>query len=596
MNAIEKVSALRRLMKKHGVDAYLIPSSDPHQDEYVPKLWQRRRFLTGFTGSAGEAVITHKHAGLWTDSRYFIQAEQQLDGKVFSLFKSGLPKVPSINDWLARELKTGQVLGLDPAVVTHNRFEDMKKFLERKEISVKCIQENLVDLIWENRPDSPGEPIRIHDKSYAGESTQSKLERVRQKMAEEPAGGLVLTKLDSIAWLFNFRGSDISYNPVVIAYAIIEPDRAAVFCDPAKVSNSLETALDGVVSFRPYPEMEQVLRRISRQNKTIWVDGDTASQHIVDIIGNTNKILFKPDPVVPLKAVKNKIEIQGMRNAHVRDGAAVVRFLAWLDRTLGKAEITELSAAAKLKAFRAKNALFQGLSFETISSYAEHGAIVHYGPTPESDARLKPESIYLVDSGGQYLDGTTDITRTIALGPPSAEQKDRFTRVLKGLISLSSTSFPKGTAGKQLDTIARLALWDKGLNYLHGTGHGIGLYLNVHEGPQAISYYHCKGFALEPGMIQSIEPGYYKEGAFGMRVENATLVVSDENWSSDGSEFYTFETLSMCPIDRKLIQKDMLRQREIDWLNRYHAKVYETLVPLLDEADKQWLYKATRPI
>ena len=415
-------------------------------------------------------------------------------------------------------------------------------------------------------------------------------------MAGEHAEAHVITRLDSISWLFNIRGSDIKYNPVVIAYAIIEPDRASFFVNESKVTDAMKKTLSGLVSLRPYEDMEEELRQIAEKKNRIWIDGSTSNQHIIDIIDGENRILNKPGPIVLFKALKNKTEIQGIKNAHIRDGAAVVKFLAWLDTTVGQTEVSEISAADKLADFRSHNNLFQGLSFETISSYGNHSAIVHYAPTPESDAILKPEGIYLIDSGGQYLDGTTDITRTIALGPPTEEEKDRFTRVLQGLIGLSSTSFPKGTVGKQLDTIARLALWEKGLNFLHGTGHGIGHYLNVHEGPQAISYYRCIGIAFEPGMVQSIEPGYYKEGEYGMRVENVTIVVPNNNLGSRESEFFTFETLTLCPIDRNLIDKELMCAKEIDWLDRYHKKVFETLAPLLNEKEIAWLIKSTQPI
>ena len=583
-------------MKKYRINAYLIPSTDPHQNEYVPEFWQRRKFISDFTGSAGEVVVTNTKAGLWTDSRYFIQAEQQLDAQVFTLFKAGLPDVPTINDWLLKELKPGQILGVDPRVISLDSFKNMETTLAKGKIKIKCIPKNLVDAVWEDRPAPSHNLIMVHEEKYTGESVTSKLKRLREKMAGEHAEAHVITRLDSISWLFNIRGSDIKYNPVVIAYAIIEPDRASLFVDESKVTDAMKKTLSGLVSLRPYEDMEEELRQIAEKINLIWIDGSTANQYIIDIINSKNRILNKPGPIVLFKALKNKTEIQGIINAHIRDGAAVVKFLAWLDTTVGQTEVSEISAADKLADFRSHNNLFQGLSFETISSYGNHSAIVHYAPTPESDAILKPRGIYLIDSGGQYLDGTTDITRTIALGPPTEEEKDRFTRVLQGLIGLSSTSFPKGTVGKQLDTIARLALWEKGLNFLHGTGHGIGHYLNVHEGPQAISYYRCVGVAFEPGMVQSIEPGYYKEGEYGMRVENVTLVVPNNDLSSGESEFFTFETLTMCPIDRNLINKELMCAKEIDWLDRYHKKVFETITPLLNEKDKRWLRKTTQPL
>jgi len=596
MNTQQKLDSLRRLMREQGVDAFLIPSSDPHQNEYVPEFWQRRKFISGFTGSAGKVAVTTEKAALWTDSRYFIQAEQQLDAEFFTLFKEGLPDVPDVRNWLRNEMKPGQILGVDPQVVSHNCYKDMVQFLDKKKIEVKCIPDNPVDAIWEDRPAPPLNQIQVHEEKYAGESVTSKLTRLREKMALEQAHAHVITTLDSIAWLFNIRGSDIQYNPVVIAYAIIDQERARLFVDPGKVTESLKKAFGDQVSIHPYGEMEQELQQTAEKRSLIWIDARTASQYIMDVIGNHSPILNKPGPVVLFKALKNPTEIKGMKNAHIRDGAAMVRFLTWLEEAVHQTKVSEISAAQKLADFRSQNSLFQGLSFETISSYGEHGAIVHYAPSPESDADLKPEGIYLIDSGGQYLDGTTDITRTIALGTPTEEQKDRFTRVLQGLIRLSAQSFPKGTVGKQLDTIARLALWDKGLNFLHGTGHGIGHYLNVHEGPQAISYYRCTGVPLEPGMVQSIEPGYYKEGEYGMRSENVSLVIRDEELSSETTEFYTFETLTLCPMDRNMIQKELLCPEEIAWLNSYHKKVYKILAPLLSKKEERWLKHATYPL
>jgi len=498
-----KITALRKLMEDCGVDAYLVPSSDPHQSEYVPEFWQRRKFISGFTGSAGDVVITHKKAGLWTDSRYFLQAEQELDKKIFTLFKMGTPDVPNIEDWLIKELKKGESLGVDPQVISRTRFVNLQKKLGEKGIGLKCIEKNLVDAVWENRPEAPKGNTEIHAEKYSGESAVSKLKRVREKMAEANTDALVVTMLDSIAWLFNIRGSDVKYNPVVIAYGLVTTGKAMLF---------------------------------------------------------------------------------------------VVKFLCWLEKSVKESEVTEVSAAEKAAAFRAQNDLFKGMSFETISSYGAHGAVVHYAANSQTDIPLKPEGIYLIDSGGQYLDGTTDITRIVTLGNPTEEQKDRFTRVLKGLIDLLTTSFPQGTVGKQLDTIARMPLWEKGLNYGHGTGHGIGTFLNVHEGPQAISYYRCIGVALEPGMITTIEPGYYKENEYGLRVENVALVVKDEKRSSHGTPFFTFENLTLCPIDIRLVKKELMTEKEIGWLNDYHQKVYKTLAPLLDKTEAAWLKEATKKI
>jgi len=583
-------------MKEYGVEAYLIPSSDPHQSEYVPEIWQRRKFISGFTGSAGNVFITQKKAGLWTDSRYFLQAEQELDKNIFTLFKMGIPDVLSLEDWILKELKKDETLGVDPQVVSHKNYMDLKKKLEEKSIKLKSIETNLVDVIWEDRPDLSKRKIDIYEERYAGESTASKLKRLRIKMAEEDAEVHVVTLLDSIAWLFNIRGSDVEFNPVAISYAVVTAEKALLFIDPDKINEKVRQTLREAIDILDYKDFNSELQSLAEKGCRVWLDEASVNQWIVGTLGKGVKLLLKPGPIKMFKAIKNNTEISGFKAAHIRDGAAMVKFLYWLEQSVGKIKVTEVSAIKKLAEFRAKNDLFRGLSFETISSYSAHGAVVHYAANPETDIPLKPEEIYLVDSGGQYLDGTTDITRTLCLGSPTEEQKDSFTRVLKGMIDLLTTSFPQGTVGKQLDTIARMPLWEKGLNYGHGTGHGIGTYLNVHEGPHSISYYRCIGIGLEPGMITTIEPGYYKENEFGIRIENVALVVKDEEKSSEELSFYKFENLTLCPIDLRLVKKKLLSKREINWLNNYHKKVYETLSPILDRPESDWLKKATEKI
>lgn len=590
-----KITALRKLMEDCGVDAYLVPSSDPHQSEYVPEFWQRRKFISGFTGSAGDVVITHKKAGLWTDSRYFLQAEQELNKKFFILFKTGMPDVPSIEGWLIKELKKGESLGIDPQVISRTGFVNLQKKLGEKRIGLKCIEKNLVDAVWENRPEAPKGKLEIHAEKYSGESTASKLKRVREKMAGADTDALVVTMLDSIAWLFNIRGSDVKYNPVNIAHGLVTAERAILFMDKDKMSPEARDTMKGI-EILDYEAFGSELQNLAQKKARVWLDEASVSQWIVNILEKGAKLHFQPNPIKMFKAIKNKTEISGFKKAHIRDGAAMVKFLWWLERNVKESEVTEVSAAEKAAEFRAQNDLFKGMSFETISSYGSHGAVVHYAANPQTDIPLKPEGIYLIDSGGQYLDGTTDITRTVTLGNPTEEQKDRFTRVLKGLIDLLTTSFPLGTVGKQLDTIARMPLWEKGLNYGHGTGHGIGTFLNVHEGPQAISYYRCIGVALEPGMITTIEPGYYKENEYGLRVENVALVVKDEKRSSAETTFFTFENLTFCPIDIRLVKKELLTQKETEWLNDYHQKVYKILAPLIDRAEAAWLKEATKKI
>ena len=591
----EKVEALRRLMKKHAIQAYLIPSSDPHQSEYVPEFWRRRAFITNFTGSAGEALVTMKTAGLWTDSRYYLQAERELRGSGFSLFKWGLRKVPSWQEWAAKNLRPGETLGLDSQLISRRSYADLERALAGKSIRLRPVSPNLVDAIWKRRPAAPVGPVRVLSNRYAGETVRGKLCSLRRRMAAEGAEAHVLSQLDAIAWLFNIRGSDVPFNPVVIAYAIITRRQARLFLAGEKAGPKVRAALKKDVVIEEYGAFAGAVRRLAASQRRVWLDDASVSQWIVDGLKGA-PIIFKPSPVTLAKAVKNTAEIRGSKEAHRRDGAAMVKFLCWLQRAVPEGGVTELSAAQKLEEFRKEQPRFQGLSFQTISAYGNHAAIVHYGVSPETDIPLKPRGLYLVDSGSQYQDATTDITRTVCLGKPTAEQKDRFTRVLKGLIGLTMTSFPQGTSGPQLDVLARRALWKKGLNYGHGTGHGIGAFLSVHEGPQAIAPSRGLGVGLLPGMILSIEPGYYEDGEYGIRIENLVLVVRDTERTGKTSSFYTFETLTLCPIDVRLVDRKMLAEDGIGWLNAYHRRVWREISPLLDKDGASWLRKATRPI
>jgi len=592
-----KLSQLRRLMKKYKIDAYLIPGTDAHQSEYVPALWQRRQWISGFSGSAGDVAVTAEKAGLWTDSRYFLQAEEQLQDSGIDLYKIGQPETISINRFLLNELKEGQTVGIDPRLQAHSEAVAMQKELAVKKIRLKYIEENLVDELWDNQPELPEAPLFIRDEKFSGESAQSKLQRIRQKMQEQNAEVHVLTMLDAIAWTFNIRSSDVEYNPVVIAYAVITQEKAELFCSLKKVDRKVKKALKKTVKIYAYEDFKKRLLRYAKRKTRVWLDQTTVSQWVVNLVEKKKaQIVFEESPVTLFKAIKNETELAGFKACHIRDGVAMVKFLHWLETSVPKGGISEISASDKLEALRAEQEFFQGLSFESISSYNEHGAVVHYTSSPETDVELKSSGIYLIDSGGQYLDGTTDITRTLALGEPTAEQKDRFTRVLKGFIDLTLTSFPRGSQGIQLDTIARKALWDAGLNYGHGTGHGVGAFLGVHEGPQGISYYRGIGVPLEPGMVCSNEPGYYKAGAYGMRIENLIYVVPDKEKSGPDFEFYKFENLTYCPIDLSLVEKSMLNEAELDFLNTYHQRVYDILAPFLDGVELSWLKKATRPL
>lgn len=591
----EKLDTLRRLMRRHNIQAYLIPGSDPHQSEYVPEFWRRRAFITGFTGSAGDALVTLDEAGLWTDSRYYLQAERQLRNTGFSLFRWGRPGVPAWQEWSARNIKTGEALGFDPQLISRREYERLQKMLAAKSIRLKPIAANLVDALWDERPAPSDDPVIVLSERYAGESRASKLLRLRQEMETEDADAHVLSQLDAIAWLFNIRGSDVPFNPVAIAYAIVTRKNALLFVAREKVRPRVRMILERDVTCRDYAEFPAALHGLASAGKRVWLDEAGVSQWVVGRLAGA-KLLFQPSPVTLAKAIKNATEIRGSKRAHRRDGAAMVEFLFWLEKAVLKGGVTELSAARKLEEIRKGQPRFIGPSFETISSYGSHGAVVHYRVSPETAALLKPKGIYLIDSGSQYLDATTDITRTVCLGRPTAEQRDRFTRILKGVINLTRCSFPQGTSGPQLDILARRALWEKGLNYGHGTGHGIGSFLNVHEGPQGIAPARGFGISLEPGMILSVEPGFYKEGEYGIRLENLVLIVRDLVRSREAQPFYTFDTLTLCPIDLRLLDKTLLTRDEVNWLNAYHQRVRKELAPLLAREVSAWLKKATRPI
>ncbi|MHB2151143.1 aminopeptidase P family protein [Calditrichota bacterium LG25] len=592
----ERINKLRELMRKNKIDAYVVLSTDPHASEYVPALWQRRAWLSGFDGSAGDVVVTMKKAGLWTDSRYFLQAEQQLQDTGIDLYKAGLPETPDMLTFLKQELNEGQTVGIDPRVISYQQASQWQKELALRKIKMKFLEENLVDALWEDQPEMPQDPIMVWEDKYAGESVESKLARIRQKMAEKSCQSHVLTQLDAIAWTFNIRSRDVDYNPVVIAYAVITEDEAEIFVHKKKVTRALKKHLKGLAKIRHYDSFKKRLLKLVRRKTRVWLDGSSVNYWVAMLLQKRCELFLEESPVTLFKAIKNETELACMRACHIRDGVAMVRFLKWLEKNVPQGGVTEMSAAQRLEKFRAEQSLYQGPSFETISAYGEHGAIVHYASSPETDVELKPEGIYLIDSGGQYLDGTTDITRTLALGEPTEEQRDRFTRILKGHIDLAIASFPVGTQGIQLDTLARKALWEIGQNYGHGTGHGVGAFLSVHEGPQGISYYRGIGVPLEVGMVCSNEPGFYKAGEYGMRVENLIVVVKDEQKSSEAWSFLKFENLTYCPIDLKLVDLNLLTREEIDYLNAYHKKVYDILAPYLKKEERQWLKEKTQPV
>ena len=596
MTTREKLRRFRLEMEAAGVDAYLVPSTDPHQSEYVPSCWQRRQWLSGFTGSAGDLLVTAKNAGLWTDGRYFLQASAELAGSGIKLMKQGVPGTPTIPQWLAKSLKSGQTLGVDPRLLSRSQADELRRHLDMAGAKLKLLDQNLVDRVWADRPTPSKAPVEVLSARYAGESVRAKLKRVRKAMAGRRVEAHVLTTLDAIAWLFNVRSTDVDYNPVVIAYAVVTPDRALLFTDPDKISERVRRALAPAVDLLPYAEVGKELSRLNRARARVWADGRTTNAWVLAKLSRC-ELVTEMTPIATMKARKNEAEIAGSRAAHLRDGVAMVRFLRWLEEAVPGGQVTELSAAARLRELRAEGDLFRGESFEAIVGYGPHGAIIHYAADEASDAALSPEGILLVDSGAQYLDGTTDITRTVLLGGSATdEERDRFTRVLKGHIAIARARFPGGTPGRQIDTLARWALWEVGLNYNHGTGHGVGSYLSVHEGPQSISPVRCVGIPLEPGNILSNEPGFYKEGAFGIRIENLVLVVEDRQHSDAEDTWLGFETLTLCPIDKRLVEPDLLTDAEREWLDGYHVRVRDALSPHLEKADAAWLERATRPL
>ncbi len=594
MNTRDKVAALRRLMKKHGLAAYFVPSADPHQSEYLPEDWKARAWLSGFTGSAGELLVGPRQAGLWTDGRYFLQAGMQLEGSGITLMRMGEPGTPTMAGWVASQLKKGQFLGMDPTVVSAAAAADFESRLAPHGIRIKFLTTNLVATLWEDRPEASLAPLTVHAVRYAGESVDSKLKRVRAEMKAAGANAHVVGALDQIAWLLNIRSRDVLFTPVATGYAVITDRGCTFYVDGRKVTRAAAKALKGRAVIREYGEVWNDLKVLAgRKGTRIWIDPATINRRVVDSLKGA--VLHRAvSPITALKAVKNPAQIEHITEAHRRDGVAMVKFLKWLEPAVRKGGVTEISAADRLAAFRAEGEGFMDLSFDTISGYAGHGAIIHYSATPGSNAGLKPKGLYLIDSGGQYPEGTTDITRTVALGKPTPRQKECFTRVLMGTIDCTMTPFPAGTTGQRHEMFARRALWMMGADYAHGTGHGVGQYLGVHEGPHSL-----KNIVTPPlveGNLMSIEPGHYEKGRFGIRIENLAFVTRNEKLSRGGRTWYGFHAVTLCPIDRRLIDRKLMTRDQIDYLNAYHKRVYKELAPRLDKAHRDWLRLATRPV
>mgnify|MGYP001257904866 FL=1 len=594
MNEIElRLARLRELMKREHLSAFIFPSTDAHQSEYVADHWRGREWISGFNGSAGTAVVTMKSAALWTDSRYFLAAEEQLEGTEYQLMRLKMEGTPTIAEWLGKELQDVQSpeVGLDGMVNSYNYVTDLIYSLRK--LGGITLRTNLdpLEQIWENRPSLPANPVEIQPLEYAGETLASKVARIRKSLRELHADGMLVSALDDIAWALNLRGTDVHCNPVFVSYLLIESDKVSLFVDDNKLSPEVKQYLqDNQVSLYNYNKVEKCLESYSEYN--ILLDGDETSYYLWKTV-KCQEIVAAGSPIPAMKAVKNKAEIEGYRSAMLKDGVAMVKFLKWLKPAVEAGGQTENSIDEKLTSLRAEQKLFRDISFDTIAGYAQHGAIVHYEATPETDVVLKPEGLILIDSGAQYQDGTTDITRTIALGAVSAEMKHIYTLVLKAHIQLELVKFPDGASGTQLDAVGRECMWREGYNFLHGTGHGVGSYLCVHEGPHQIRM-EWMPTPLRAGMTLTDEPGLYLAGKFGVRIEN-TVLISDY-MSTEFGKFLQIEPLTLCPIDTTPIDVDMLLPEEIDWLNAYHHSVYEKLSPFLDEEEKIWLENATKPI
>ncbi|OUN51724.1 peptidase M24 [Clostridium perfringens] len=591
MKVTERLEKLRKIMKDKGIDYYIIPSEDAHQSEYVCEHYRGRAYMSGFTGSAGTLLVGLENAILWTDGRYFIQALEELKGSGIEMFKMRIPGWPSLLEWLKENAKAGETIAFDGKVFSVGEYKDFKKLEKENNINIK-IDEDLLDEVWKERQSLPKEKAFLHEVKYCGKSAKEKLREVREEMKKLGANNYIIASLDDIAWLYNIRGNDVKCNPVVLSYALVKENKAYLYVDKSKFTSKMEEELlNEGVTLKSYDEIGNA---ISNLEGKILIDPNKISAYLYESIKDKNNIVEFGNITTKFKAIKNGVELDNLRKCQVRDGVAMVKFMKWLKDNIGKIEISEISASDKLEELRSLDKLFKGISFETIAGHKEHGAMMHYSATKESDYTLEPRGFLLIDSGGQYLDGTTDITRTFVLGELTEEERKDYTLVLKGHIGLMRAKFLKGATGSALDIKAREPLWNEGIDYKCGTGHGVGFFLNVHEGPQSISPVPNK-VALEPGMIITNEPGIYREGKHGIRTEN-TMVVVKYTYSEEFGEFYKFDTISFCPIDLEGLDISLLNEEEKAWLNNYHKKVYDLLSPYLDQEEKEFLKNETRAI
>lgn len=592
----ERLTQLRNLMRARGMDVYLVPTADFHESEYVGDYFKCRSFLSGFTGSAGTLAMTLEEAALWVDGRYFVQAANQLVGSSIILMKMGEEGVPELEDYLVEHVPEGGCLGFDGRVVNSDTGKKLERRLARKKAIIRS-KEDLVDLLWSDRPALSSEPVWILEERYAGKSARQKLEDLRKAMEKEGATIHLLTTLDDIVWLFNIRGNDIPCNPVVLSYAAVTLDDAYLFVSPESINQEVRAYLEDLgVKIRPYQDIYAYVKCL--RDEHVLLEKERVNYAIVRNIDTSNQIISRMNPTVMAKAVKNPVEIENMKKAHIKDGVIMARFMYWLKTNIGKIPMDELSVQEKLDGMRMEAEGNLGLSFDTISAYGPHAAMCHYSATKESNVPLEERGFYLVDSGGQYYEGTTDITRTIAVGPLTKEEKEHYTLVLISMLRLGAVKFPHGSRGLTLDYAARQVFWDRGMNFNHGTGHGVGYLLNVHERPVGIRWKmvpeRMDSCILEAGMVTSDEPGIYIEGSHGIRTENLMLCVEDE--TNEYGKFLRFEYLTYAPIDLEGVEKDKMTERDIALLNAYHKQVYEKLSPYLEGEEKEWLKKATREI
>jgi Xaa-Pro aminopeptidase len=587
-----RLKALRTELARRGLTGFVVPRADRQQNEYVPASEERLAWLTGFTGSAGVAVVLMDRAALFVDGRYTLQAREQVEASLFEIVH--IVETPP-GEWLEKTLTAADRLGYDPWLHTAESVERLAKACAAAGAALVPVEPDLLDPLWTDRPPPPLGPVTLHDIRFAGEEAATKLARIRPEIAALKADALVVSDAHNVAWTFNIRGSDVAHTPLPLSFALIpRAGRPALYIDGRKLSNEVRSRLEALADVREPQELTRDIAELAKSKKTIRLDQATAADALARLVASGGgKVSRGADPITLMKAVKNSVEIEGARNAHRRDGASVVRFLAWLDREAPGGKLTEIEAVEALETFRRENGKLKDVSFPTISGAGPDGAIVHYRVTRKTNRTLKPGELFLIDSGGQYEDGTTDITRTVAVGEPTAEMRDRFTRVLKGHIAIARAIFPEGITGAQLDSFARRSLWEAGLDFDHGTGHGVGSYLSVHEGPARLS--KLGTVALKRGMILSNEPGYYKTGAYGIRIENLVLVTEARPVNGAEKPLNAFETLTLVPIDQRLVLREMLAPDEARWLDDYHATVAKVISPLLDGDARDWIARATRP-